>query len=292
LAVNPTLYNDDIEQLIRLSADDVNYSTLPGEDEKLGTGRINASRALQLLQLPNRLYHETVVGGDTVAMNPRPWYPMWFYVPPDSSPGSRFWVRRYEVRRAVTFARAFGPAPFVWARGAENATVGYSDESPNWNMGWCEAVPTSITASGCSLRTFVYEVRSYTTPPVPIGWWPTRYDSVRFGFTILGELAPTDTGDNPEDPAAVLPAMAVANPIRHGETISLWIPQAGSVRVRLFDVAGRRVASLQDGRLARGRHDLRWTGFSDRGRILASGLYFLRLDASGAILTRKLIVVD
>jgi len=49
LAHDPELSVDQVFAAIRDSADDVNAGTLPGEDDYLGTGRINAYRALATL---------------------------------------------------------------------------------------------------------------------------------------------------------------------------------------------------------------------------------------------------
>ena len=49
---NSSLYNDDIEQIIKISADDMGD---PGWDQYYGTGRVNAYKALQFLQSPYQL---------------------------------------------------------------------------------------------------------------------------------------------------------------------------------------------------------------------------------------------
>jgi hypothetical protein len=59
LAEKSHLANDDIEQIIRITANDIES---PGWDVLSGTGRINAQSALTLIQLPNRLYQLTANG--------------------------------------------------------------------------------------------------------------------------------------------------------------------------------------------------------------------------------------
>ena len=48
ISFQPELSNSDVMAIIKFSADDVNFATLPGRDDYLGYGRINASRALML----------------------------------------------------------------------------------------------------------------------------------------------------------------------------------------------------------------------------------------------------
>jgi len=52
-------------------------------------------------------------------------------------------------------------------------------------------------------------------------------------------------------------------------------------------VSGRRVATVLNARLQAGPHESRWSGRDDRGDAVASGLYFLRLEAHGYDLTRR-----
>jgi hypothetical protein len=81
------------------------------------------------------------------------------------------------------------------------------------------------------------------------------------------------------------------NPFREGTTISFRLPEAGPVTLRVFDVTGRLVATLVDETLSAGRHDVSWDGATvHRGR--APGVYFARLEAGGAAVTRKLTLLE
>ncbi|MCB1162387.1 hypothetical protein KDL67_06820 [bacterium] len=74
---------------------------------------------------------------------------------------------------------------------------------------------------------------------------------------------------------------AVGNPF-HGETrIGYALPAAGTVRLSVHDVTGRRLAVLRDGPAAAGAHTLVWRGEDDAGRPLPAGVYLLRLEAAG-----------
>jgi hypothetical protein len=196
-------------------------------------------------------------------------------------------VRRFDVRKDVTFPVTFQTTPNVWGRGV--ASIGYNSDNPNWNMGWCEAVPGTITSSGCTLRTFVYEV--YSLSGQPLGWWPTHYNSVQFAYTALGTVTVTDVGNDPVA-ASIALSLSCTNPLKRGATIAFAIPQPGKVSVEVFDVAGRRVRILQDGELSRGQHELRWNGLSNTGKSLASGLYLARLATQTGAVTRKLVVLQ
>ncbi|MBP9583237.1 MAG: S8 family serine peptidase, partial [Ignavibacterium sp.] len=91
---NPNLYNDDIEQIIRISADDVNFSTHPGWDQYLGTGRVNAYNALRLLQAPYQLSQLSVSSGSIHSGTNN--YALTIYGASGLQDGT-YWVKRYEI---------------------------------------------------------------------------------------------------------------------------------------------------------------------------------------------------
>jgi hypothetical protein len=61
--------------------------------------------------------------------------------------------------------------------------------------------------------------------------------------------------------------------------------------VTVFDVAGRRVKTLLSGTLPRGRHTVRWSGDSEAGTRLASGVFFVRAMGEDFTKTRKVVLI-
>lgn len=53
-------------------------------------------------------------------------------------------------------------------------------------------------------------------------------------------------------------------------------------RLVLYDLAGRRVKTLTDGRALQGRQEIRWDGHDGQGTRVATGMYFARLTGAGA----------
>jgi hypothetical protein len=84
------------------------------------------------------------------------------------------------------------------------------------------------------------------------------------------------------------------NPARAsaGTSFEFRVPRATSASVAIFDVTGRRVATLVDGAVEAGTHTLRWDGRDPRGRRAASGVYFLRVRAEGFAHRDKVVVLD
>ena len=82
------------------------------------------------------------------------------------------------------------------------------------------------------------------------------------------------------------------NPSRPGTTIRFAVPQPGRpVTLRVYDIAGRVVATLLDDELVAGVREVRWHGRTDDGGPAASGIYFYRLDAGEESLSRKLVLL-
>lgn len=82
---------------------------------------------------------------------------------------------------------------------------------------------------------------------------------------------------------------AVPSPFAGRTSITYAVPQAGPVRLSVHDAAGRLVARLVDAHGERGTHAVVWDGRDDRGRIVAGGVYFLRLERDGRTVARKLV---
>ena len=80
------------------------------------------------------------------------------------------------------------------------------------------------------------------------------------------------------------------NPAGLQSTISFSMPEPGRALVTVFDISGRKVASLMDEWVYANEFALRWNGADDRGTQVASGIYFVRVNTpAGTAATRLLI---
>jgi flagellar hook assembly protein FlgD len=66
---------------------------------------------------------------------------------------------------------------------------------------------------------------------------------------------------------------------------------AAAAHVAIYDVTGRRLATLVDETLPAGRHSLTWNGRSDAGQSLAPGVYFCRMQTGRFAATRRLLLL-
>lgn len=183
---NTNLANDDIEQIIRLTTDDANVFNFPGFDNQLGTGRINAQRALQSLQAPNQLFQWSTTGGTVFASGTQ--QTRNFLGFPGLSDG-RYTVIRREVRTNVTFPTPMCTMIGAWGRGV--GTTGYREDGNTcYGEGVCEIVPGTLTNNGATLRTWIYDVWNFVSGQY-LGTYPRTAANVVFQYTVLGVPRPT-----------------------------------------------------------------------------------------------------
>ncbi|HDQ99080.1 MAG TPA: T9SS type A sorting domain-containing protein [candidate division WOR-3 bacterium] len=116
-----------------------------------------------------------------------------------------------------------------------------------------------------------------TNNPVIVHWVPTS----QIGVAEPGQ------GVKP----VKLEVAARPNPFGNRTSISYAVPRAGNVSLTVYDVAGRPVRTLVNGRQNAGRYSVNWDGRSEAGDEVAAGIYFYTLTAGQASTTSKLTVV-
>ena len=86
---------------------------------------------------------------------------------------------------------------------------------------------------------------------------------------------------------------AYPNPFNMTTRIEFAIPagETGPVELAVFDVRGRKIATLVHGSLQAGRHARFWNGTAATGQVVSSGLYFLRLKAGRNSRTQRVLLL-
>jgi hypothetical protein len=236
LARMPSLYNDDVEQILKRSAANLGPA---GWDSAYGAGRINMRRALELIGPPNLIQHPTLAGSSYTTASVSGWFNMAFYGVAGLQDGSTYTVRRYEIWKSVINLPPYPSPPVVWGRGV--GSVGFNGEEPNFGIGFCE--PVYYTAGGGTFRTFVYEVQG-------VGWFPCQPSQVQLAYTLL--LIPQP---NPAMSYFVPEAGSVTSPTVGAAATALFracpnndggtsLPNNARVRVVLRDGDGTPVSGV------------------------------------------------
>jgi flagellar hook assembly protein FlgD len=64
------------------------------------------------------------------------------------------------------------------------------------------------------------------------------------------------------------------------------------VTLNVYSIAGRLVRALLDGEIQTpGPYRIQWDGKDERGRSVASGVYYYKLEANGEILTNRMVLL-
>ena len=106
------------------------------------------------------------------------------------------------------------------------------------------------------------------------------------GATSVGVPAGAGTGGRE---VALSPARP--NPFVAATTLRFSLAHAQHVTLEVLDLAGQRVASLYAGMAGAGEHVVRWDGRDAAGARRGAGVYFARISAGGASLTRELLLL-
>ncbi len=103
--------------------------------------------------------------------------------------------------------------------------------------------------------------------------------------------APSPAAQRVTPPPAATSFSAWPNPFNPRVQISFELAEATSGRLRVFDLTGRQVAELANGRLERGRNVFVWSGTDARNQPLGSGVYLASLETGGQPQTLKLVML-
>ncbi len=102
----------------------------------------------------------------------------------------------------------------------------------------------------------------------------------------------TLTGVDQIVPGAPLLAQNSPNPFNPMTAIQFNLERAGHVRLGVYDLMGRQVATLVDRHHDAGSHRVIWSGMSDAGEAMPSGMYLYRVFTDdGRAQTKKMMLV-
>jgi subtilisin family serine protease len=102
-------------------------------------------------------------------------------------------------------------------------------------------------------------------------------------------LGPVEVSGEPPAGSRTALSAPYPNPVSGGAGVEFELSEADAdapVTLAVYDLAGRRVATLFEGELAAGRHALAWDASG-----LGVGVYLIRLQTAGGSLVRRAVVV-
>ena len=146
------------------------------------------------------------------------------------------------------------------------------------------ALPLNVLFPGQNQGTiqFLVEVNSAVSPYGMVNVAPGSYQTQCYVYRTA-----LTTGITPVAPAAPSSyelSQNYPNPFNPTTAIHYVLERSGPVRLRVFDVLGREVATLVEGYQSAGTHVVTFDGTS-----CASGVYLYSLQAGGEVLVRKMV---
>jgi len=119
---------------------------------------------------------------------------------------------------------------------------------------------------------------------------PDLHDALGNAQILDEDYWPVGVPDDVPD-ARLSGLVNVPNPFNPGTEIRFTVHRAGEGSLRVYDAQGRLLRTLHGGWFATGPQVFAWDGRDDGGREVASGLYVYRLELSGQVGTRKMLLV-
>lgn len=99
--------------------------------------------------------------------------------------------------------------------------------------------------------------------------------------SLSGETLPSEYSLQPAYP----------NPFNPTVTIPFTLPENGKVKIAIYNVLGKEVATLVNGNRQAGLHNVVWDGQNNFGAKVGSGIYFVRMEASEFATTSKIVMM-
>ncbi len=117
-----------------------------------------------------------------------------------------------------------------------------------------------------------------------------------FGGPLFGQLFydPNTLGSdlsNTELPDDFELYAAYPNPFNPSVTIPFALPETAKTRISIHNILGQEVARILETQVEAGNHQVLWNGKSDNETSAASGVYFVRMEASSFSETRKIFLL-
>jgi len=207
------------------------------------------------------------------------------------------------------------PVAAPWAKSGTVAGRSFfigNEDSNNWN-GWFDSSENLMSsgvevASGTMLEGLI-DLEEHLGLPLPDGVYlcAAGWNDPDVGALLAQSPAGDGNGNIEESEYIWFPFSTTAdevadgtgislyparpNPFSGSTTIDFFLPRSQHVKLGVYDVRGRQVSTIVSGMLQQGRHSLNWNGLSAAGGPAAQGVYFLKMETDGKVLTRKIVVL-
>lgn len=118
-------------------------------------------------------------------------------------------------------------------------------------------------------------------------------NTAKSGEVLVLGAGKEEPGVAGKTPPMTAPSLQIGpNPFNPRTTITYALPRDMEMSLVIFDVRGRKAATVASGIQGAGKHTVTWDGRDDQGLPLPSGVYLARLKAGALVLTRRMTLVQ
>jgi hypothetical protein len=212
---------------------------------------------------------------------------------------------------SVFFIRAVTPAPFTYLDSRADSGYSIDNLAPAPPPGLAMISPTELAWDESEAEDFDYFTVYGSDRPTLDGSAAIIGYTIATGMDVSGQIfgyyhvTAIDFSGNEGGASSVCNAYADVtegdlpdvfrlsqnspNPFGTRTVIGFDLPEAGTVRLEVFDTQGRLVRVLTDRHWPAGRHTLVWSGETDTGE--APGVYLARINAGDFTDTKKVFLM-
>ncbi len=162
------------------------------------------------------------------------------------------------------------------ADGQSSDATGYLFNTDTFNVTLLEGQQISLrfdkidTSTTYPVRDFVFQSRGYYIPINPPGSPQSGVEEEPLEFGIVIEQI---------------------EPLSRNALINYSVPYMIHVKIGIYDVSGRLVKTVVNGKVNPGRYSEQWPGIDNAGRRVASGIYFVKMETEDYKQTHKIVVL-
>ncbi len=124
------------------------------------------------------------------------------------------------------------------------------------------------------------------------GYDPVSGQPVTTAEVYVPQVTAIDDGPPASVPQKHTVISGYPNPFNGQISFKVVLPRVDSYEIALYNVLGKRVKTLFNGRLPKGLHRFQWQGKDEKGANVSSGVFFLLVKSSNSVATYKVVYVQ
>jgi hypothetical protein len=113
-------------------------------------------------------------------------------------------------------------------------------------------------------------------PPENIDWMKIAVISTEENTNSIFSYQITATDGVKESIAQFAIAKTFPNPFNNSTTLRLKVIEPQNINISVYDILGKRVKTLSSSYLPEGIHNFEWNGLSGSGKMVSSGVYYIK----------------